>query len=60
MTVKPGRRSKGNMISLYLEHYSKGKKSYDYLHLYLYPKTSKLTKDQKKNTTKRLNSLQRA
>jgi integrase len=49
MTVKLRRRSKGKMISLYLEYYSRGKKSYDYLQLYLYPKSSKLTREQKEH-----------
>lgn len=44
MTVKLRRRSKGKMISLYLEYYSKGKKDYEYLNLYLYPSSSKLSK----------------
>jgi integrase len=49
MTVKLRRRAKGKMVSLYLEYYSKGKKAYEYLQLYLYPKSSKLTKEQKEH-----------
>ena len=47
MTVKLRRRSKGKMVRLNLEYYSKGKKHYEYLNLYLYPTSSKLNKQER-------------
>lgn len=49
MKVALRQRKKGNKISLYLDYYHKGKRSYEYLNLYLYPTPEKgrLTKSQK-------------
>ena len=41
MTVKLRQRKKGKMISLYLDFYVHGKRSYEYLKMYLHPKPEK-------------------
>jgi integrase len=50
MTVTLRERLKGNKISLYLDYYQNGKRTYEYLKLYLHPEPEKgrLTKQQKK------------
>ncbi len=50
MKVTLRQRTKGDKISLYLDYYHQGKRSYEYLQLYLYPEPEKgkLTKEQKK------------
>ncbi len=49
MKVTLRQRDNGKRISLYLEYYKNGKRSYEYLNLYLHsePKEGKLTKQQK-------------
>ena len=49
MKVALRQRKKGEKISLYLDYYHKGKRSYEYLNLFLYPDPDKgrLTKSQK-------------
>lgn len=56
MTVKLRQRLKGGSISLYLDYYSKGKRKYEYLDLYLTPEPEKgrLTKEQKDENRKNL------
>ena len=56
MTVKLRQRLKGGKISLYLDYYTKGKREYEYLGLYLFPEQAKgkLTKDQKEENRKNL------
>ncbi len=56
MTVKLRQRLKGDTISLYLDYYHKGKRSYEYLQLYLYPEPEKgkLTKEQKSHNKQNL------
>ena len=51
MTVTLRERLKGKMISLYLDYYINGRRTYEYLKLYLHPTPEKgrLTKDQKKH-----------
>jgi integrase len=48
MTVKLRQRKKGNKISLYLDYYQNGKRTYEYLKLYLYvkPEDGNLTREQ--------------
>lgn len=41
MTVKLRQRKKGNRISLFLEYYSRGRREYEYLQLYLHPEPAK-------------------
>ena len=55
MNVKLRQRRKGKKISLYLDYYSKGNRSSEYLKLYLYPdpdkgKLTKLQKEHNKET----------
>ncbi len=49
MKVALRQRKKGDKISLYLDFYHKGKRSYEYLNLYLFPtpESGRLTKAQK-------------
>jgi integrase len=56
MNVTLRQREKGNKISLYLDYYNEGKRTYEYLQLYLLPETnkSKLTKEQKELNRKTL------
>jgi len=56
MTVKLRQRLKGGNISLYLDYYSKGKRKYEYLDLYMIPEPEKgrLTKEQKEENRKNL------
>lgn len=51
MTVTLRERLKGTKISLYLDYYLNGKRTYEYLKLYLYPKPVKgrLTPEQRKH-----------
>lgn len=54
MNVTLRQRSKAGRISLYLDYYSKGKRQYEYLKLYLIPEpeNGKLTKEQRQNNQK--------
>jgi len=56
MKVALRQRKKGTKTSLYLDFYNKGKRSYEYLDLFLYPKPDKgsLTKIQKDHNKKNL------
>lgn len=54
MKVSLRQRKKGNKVSLYLDYYHKGKRSYEYLNLYLYPipekgRLSKVQKEHNRN-----------
>lgn len=54
MNVALRQRQKAGKISLYLDYYHKGKRQYEYLELYLFPKPLKgaLSKDQKDENKK--------
>lgn len=54
MKVTLRQRKKGKKISLYLDYYSKGKRQYEYLQLYLMaePETGSLTRQQKDENKK--------
>jgi integrase len=56
MKVTLRQRLKGDSISLYLDYYSKGKRQYEYLDLYLTPEPERrrLTKEQKEENRKNL------
>jgi integrase len=56
MNVILRQRLKGDKISLYLDYYSRGKRQYEYLKLYLVPEPEKgsLTKEQKDSNRKTL------
>ena len=56
MKVTLRQRTKGKKTSLYLDYYSKGNRSREYLKLYLYPepKKGKLTKEQKEHNKQTL------
>ena len=56
MKVTLRQRTKGNKTSLYLDYYSKGNRSREYLKLYLYPEPQKgkLTKEQKEHNKQTL------
>lgn len=51
MKVTLRKRKKGKKISLYLDYYDKGNRTYEYLKLYLYPEPEegKITKSQKEH-----------
>ncbi len=57
MKVALRQRKKGDKISLYLDYYHKGNRSYEYLNLYLHPAPlkGKLTKTQKDHNKNNLN-----
>ena len=57
MKVTLRQRQKGKKISLYLDYYYQGKRKYEYLKLYLFPKPEKgkLSKEQKQQNRSTLN-----